>query len=75
MLIGMTSKVGVKGQVVIPKQLRDELGLQPGVDVEFEADGEGVRVRPAKADHSLRGSLAGHDLVGRLEADRRGEPR
>lgn len=30
-----------KGQVTIPKQLRDELGLLPGTDVEFAArDGD-----------------------------------
>jgi len=40
----MTHRFG-SGQVVIPKRLRDELGLRPGVKVEFERDRDGVRVR------------------------------
>lgn len=35
-----------KGQVTIPKQIRDHLGLKPGSKVEFEIDGGGaVQVR------------------------------
>lgn len=30
------SKVSPKGQVTIPKEIRDELGLHPGDEVEFE---------------------------------------
>jgi len=31
--------VSEKGQVTIPKQLRDRLGIQPGEVLEFEEDG------------------------------------
>jgi AbrB family looped-hinge helix DNA binding protein len=41
----MTHKVGAKGQVVIPKVLRDEIGIKPGDEVAFEADGMDVRIR------------------------------
>jgi AbrB family looped-hinge helix DNA binding protein len=41
----MTHKVGMKGQVVIPKEIREELGIAPGDEVEFEAEGSEVRVR------------------------------
>jgi bifunctional DNA-binding transcriptional regulator/antitoxin component of YhaV-PrlF toxin-antitoxin module len=34
---------------VIPKQLRDRLGLRPGV-VEVHADGTGIRVEPIAAE-------------------------
>ena len=69
----MTQRVGAKGQVVIPKDMRDAIGLRPGDDVEFNLDGGTVRVGPAHPRRIRRGLLAGHDLVRVLEADRRSE--
>ncbi len=37
------------GRVVIPKSLRDELGLRPG-EVELVRDGAGVRIEPVSSD-------------------------
>jgi antitoxin PrlF len=37
----MGMPVTVKGQVTIPKPIRDRLGLTPGSRVEFEVDGQG----------------------------------
>ncbi len=62
----MTHKVGIKGQVVIPKAIRDEIGIEPGDEVEFEPDGREVRVRRVADDpearvrdiRSLRGAWA-----------------
>jgi AbrB family looped-hinge helix DNA binding protein len=73
--VGMTSKVGPKGQVVIPKSMRDRLGLRPGDEVTFELEGRAVKVEPATTGIPLQGRLRDHDLVGMLEADRRAEPR
>ena len=50
----MTHKVGVKGQVVIPKAIRDEIGIQPGDEVVFEPNGREVRVRRAADDPDER---------------------
>ena len=50
----MTHKVGAKGQVVIPKDIRDRIGIRPGDEVAFEADGGGVRVRRIKDDRGIR---------------------
>jgi AbrB family looped-hinge helix DNA binding protein len=63
----MTHKVGIKGQVVIPKSIRDEIGIKPGDEVIFEPDGKDVRVRRAADDpeerrkgiDALRGAWAG----------------
>ena len=68
---------GTQGQVVIPKQLRDEVGLRPGTEVEFERDGETVRVMPAGAAavQGLRGRYASSGLAAALLADRDREPR
>jgi len=74
---GMTQRVGPKGQVVIPKPMRDELGLEPGSEVEFELDGESVRVlrAGAAAAAGLRGRYRASGLADALLADRVREPR
>jgi AbrB family looped-hinge helix DNA binding protein len=73
----MTQRVGAKGQVVIPKQMRDELGLQPGAEVEFERDGEAVRILAAgaAATRGLRGRYRSSGMAAALLADREREPR
>ncbi len=73
----MTQRVGTKGQVVIPKDIRDELGLQPGAEVDFERDGGAVRILPAGAvaTRGLRARYAGAGLADELLADRAREPR
>jgi AbrB family looped-hinge helix DNA binding protein len=69
----MTSRVGPKGQVVIPKRFRDVLCLEPGDEVDFELDGDSVRMHGVRECVSLRGRLAGHPLVDALERDHRRE--
>lgn len=73
----MTQRVGPKGQVVIPKPMRDELGLEPGSEVEFELDRDGVRVLRAGADAAagLRGRYRSSGMAAALVADRAREPR
>jgi len=39
------SRVTEKGQVTIPKEIRDELGIQPGDEVTFERTDTGYIVR------------------------------
>ena len=71
----MTSRVGPKGQVVLPKRIRDRLGIKAGDEVVVEeVDGE-ARVRRVPSDASLLGLLAGDggDLLGELEAEHEAE--
>jgi len=63
----MTMKVGPKGQVVIPKPIRDRLGLRPGDRVRVEQEGSGVRLSRAVTVDELVGSLPPSD-VNPLEA-------
>ncbi|MBI4450429.1 AbrB/MazE/SpoVT family DNA-binding domain-containing protein [Candidatus Woesearchaeota archaeon] len=50
-MVGITSVVGEKGQVTIPKPLRDLFGLRPGDKVEFdEKNREIVLRRRPRAD-------------------------
>lgn len=53
-------KITSKGQVTIPKALRDELGLLPGTEVEFVRDEEGVRVFRAPGGRSRGEELVKH---------------
>lgn len=41
----MNSKVGERGQITIPKALRDRLGIRPGQRVEFEEVADGIVIR------------------------------
>ena len=49
-----------KGQVTIPLPIRDQLGLMPNTEVEFDVVGDSVRIR--KAARQTRG----RDLVDRM---------
>lgn len=71
----MTQQMGAKGQVVIPKELREQAGLGPGSDVSFEPLDDGIVVRRADRRSSLRGRFAGSGMAARLLEDRRSEPR
>ncbi len=56
------SKVTSKGQVTIPKAIRDSFGLLPGTEVEFVSDDVGVRVRRARG-----GRRRGEEVVRHLQ--------
>lgn len=56
-------RITSKGQVTIPVEMREKAGLLPGVEVDFELDGEGVRIVRAKAP---RGETRGQRIVRRL---------
>jgi len=48
-LIDMASRVSPMGQMVIPKTVRDELGIPPGDEVDFTPDGSAVYVECVRA--------------------------
>jgi AbrB family looped-hinge helix DNA binding protein len=41
-------RVTSKGQVTIPVEIRERLGLLPNSEVEFEVEGNAVRIRMAR---------------------------
>ncbi len=60
-----------KGQVTIPQEIREKLGLLPGTRVVFDVVGDSVRIR--KAAEQRRGA----ELIERMRAAgrRAGRPR
>jgi len=47
-------KLTSKGQVTIPRALREQFGLNPNTEVTFEAAAEGVLIKPAAAERVRR---------------------
>lgn len=69
----MTIRVGPKGQVVVPKAIRERVGIHPGDEVVvLEADGE-VRIRRPRRPGELFGLLGPADGMADLAAERRRE--
>ncbi len=54
-------KVTTKGQVTIPLKIREQLGIQPGAEVEFKVEGNIVKLIPAR-----KSSTHGRRIVERL---------
>lgn len=52
-----------KGQITIPKEFREALGLFPHTDIEFERVGDELRVRKAKK--STRGKKLIEAMAGK----------
>jgi AbrB family looped-hinge helix DNA binding protein len=71
----MTQRVGAKGQVVIPKELRERSGLHPGSEVEFALDGDRVVLWAHRGTRHLGGRFGRSGMAARLVEDRKREPR
>jgi AbrB family looped-hinge helix DNA binding protein len=59
-----------KGQVTIPQEIRNQLGLLPNTQVEFELAGDHARIRKARRTpgESLRGRSVLDALRGTADA-------
>lgn len=53
----MLSSVTSKGQVTIPKSIRDDLGIHPNDRVSFIREGNRVILEPIKTLKSFRGAI------------------
>jgi AbrB family looped-hinge helix DNA binding protein len=61
----MKTTIDKAGRLVIPKELRDRLGLVPG-EVDIFAEGAGLRIEPVSTDHLVEHD--GHLLLPAGEA-------
>jgi AbrB family looped-hinge helix DNA binding protein len=68
-LCGMTHRVGPKGQVVLPKLVRDRLGIRPGDEVVVEAAGDEAHIRRVERGADLRGLLRDGASTQDVEAE------
>ena len=57
-------RIGAKGQITIPIELREALGFLPDTEVEFERAGDSVRIRKARRK-LRRGNAIVEHLRGR----------
>ena len=53
-------KITAKGQVTIPIEIRERLGLQPATEVAFEVSGGAVRIRKVRGRNGRGRSLVSH---------------
>ncbi len=56
-------RITTKGQVTIPQDIRERMGLLPHTEVEFLVEGNAVKIRRLTGG---RGSSRGRSLVERL---------
>lgn len=65
------SVMSSKGQVVLPKELRDQLGLETGMTVEFLKEGGKVTLEVAPSGKNARQTISSDEfLSGRLRIER-----
>lgn len=65
-LVGfLLMKVSEKGQITIPKDIRDALGIDAGSEVTVEVGSDGVAVLHKTAGGPTRGEWLAHRLRGR----------
>ncbi len=65
-----TVTVSTKYQVVIPRKVRESLGIKPGQKIQVLQYGNRLEFIPLKSMKSLRGSLKGIDTRISREKDR-----
>src|SRR3989338_7628 len=65
-MVVLMVKLGPKGQVLIPKLLRDEFGLIPGKDVVIKEQKEGVLIQRPQTDTGSVARLRGVRISVRL---------
>jgi AbrB family looped-hinge helix DNA binding protein len=76
----MTLKIDKAGRVILPKPVRDRLGLHAGSDLEIQETPDGVVLRPADRKPSMvkKGSFwvhtgelpPGYDILRAIDDDR-----
>jgi AbrB family looped-hinge helix DNA binding protein len=53
-------RITSKGQVTIPKEIRESLGMLPGTEVEFVEDGAEIRIRKPRGGRTRGDEIVEH---------------
>jgi len=61
-------RITTKGQVTIPIEIRERLGLLPNSEVEFVVEGTAVRLRKSRGPNTGRGRSIVERLKGKATA-------
>lgn len=71
----METYATVKGQIVIPAQLRKKFGIRAGTRIEIIDEGERIVLQPNTSEyiHSLRGKYKGKGLLKELTEGKKRE--
>ena len=65
--------VSSKGQIAIPKNIREALNLSEGAKLTLEVKGQRIVLSKESAWRKLQGSAGGHDLMKLFAAQRKQE--
>jgi AbrB family looped-hinge helix DNA binding protein len=65
--------VSSKGQIAIPKNIREALNLSEGAKLTLEVKGQRIVLSKESAWRKLQGSASGHDLMKLFAAHRKQE--
>jgi len=70
-----TSKVTTKGQIVIPKKIREKYGIQPSTSIRWIEKKEGILMVPDSEDPivAARGMLEGSGMLKAYMQDKKKE--
>ncbi len=64
--MSLTSKITSKGQVTIPREIREKFGLLPHTTIEFIVEANGPRLTRAKGKRTR-----GQQIVEKMQRNRR----
>ncbi len=67
----MTTTIDRAGRLVVPKDIRDRLNLVPGMELDIEVEGDGVRLSVPGAGSSLvdKGGILVHHGAAKAQID------
>jgi AbrB family looped-hinge helix DNA binding protein len=70
----LKTKVSSKGQVTVPKVVRQQLGIEAGAELEVTVENQAIRLQKMTPRwRQWSGALEGSDLLRELEREHRAE--